>query len=397
MRKLFIFLLLLSFCFGRMTPAYSQKSAVMKKIAKTAVVGSAKTSAKTAGKAVAKDAGKEIAEQYTKRMIRKEVLETAEKKGSKTLAAHWISQTRKQLKNQTVDFSKSFGSHSARSKAYKTRLKYSRKGSGKPYTLAQKRVQSKTLYAGAGKIVKRYEGNEVLTFLEKNNKEVAQQIKNLMKKGGPFEHPDYHKFICEVGENGDLIVRNSHPDALSSAIKVKGNTITAYSGGTKKCGASNMFLDKPLPNKKYVVDDGKYVFSTDAKGRTSAVVAKYDKAVTDVKPPLDNGRRKMGVLDKGGNTKTHDAGHITQHNQGGINESINLVPMNNSWQRSGGAWREFEVEEEKIIAEAMKSGKIVTSIRELVYSGDSQIPSSIIVKVMVDGKSKIAKTLVCPN
>lgn len=396
MRKLYIFLLLLFFCFVGMIPAYSQKSAVMKKIAKTAVVGSAKTSAKTAGKAIAKDAGKEIAEQYTKRMIRKEVLETAEKSGSKTLASLWIAQTRKQLKNLSTDFSKSFGPHSVRSKAYKTRLKYSRRGGGRTYTLAQKRVQSKTLYTGISKVVKRYEGKEVLTFLEKNNKEVAQQIKNMMKKGGPFEHPDYHKFICEVSENGDIIVRNSHPDALSSAIRVKGNTITAYSGGTKKCGASNMFLDKPLPNKKYVVDDGKYVFSTDAKGRTSSVVAKYDKAVTDVKPPLDAGRRKMGVLDKGGNTKTHDAGHITQHNQGGINESINLVPMNNSWQRSGGEWRMFEEQEEKIIADAVSKGKKVTSSRKLIYSGESQIPSHIEVKVLVDGKPMIDRKLVCP-
>lgn len=258
-------------------------------------------------------------------------------------------------------------------------------------------IESKALRTGVGKIISRHEGKDVIIFLEKNNPGLAKQLKNMMKEGGPFHHPDYQNFICEVGEHGDLIIRNPHPDALSSAIRVKGNTITAYSGGTKKCGASNMFLDKPLPNKKYVVDDGKYVFSTDAKGRTSSVVAKYDESVTDIKPPLDDGRRKMGVLDKGGNTKIHDAGHITQHNQGGINESINLVPMNNSWQRSGGAWREFEVDEEKIIAEAIRNGKTVTSTRQLVYSGDSQIPSSIIVKVMVDGKSKIAKTLVCPN
>ena len=61
-------------------PVYSQKSVVIKHIAKTAAKSGAKTSAKAAGKEVAKDAGKEIAEQYTKRLIRKEVLETAEKK-----------------------------------------------------------------------------------------------------------------------------------------------------------------------------------------------------------------------------------------------------------------------------------------------------------------------------
>ena len=158
-----------------------------------------------------------------------------------------------------------------------------------------------------------------------------------------------------------------------------------------------MFLDKPLPNKKYVVDDGKYVFSTDAKGRTSSVVAKYDKTPTEIKPSLDEGRRKLGVLDKGGNTATHDAGHITQHNLGGINEGINLVPMKNTWQRSGGEWRIFEEQEEKIISEALSSGKTVTSSRQLVYTGDSKMPSSIIVKVMVDGKSMITRTFACPT
>ena len=56
-------------------PVYSQKSVVVKQIAKTAVKSGAKTSAKAAGKQVAKDAGKEIAEQYTKRLIRREVME----------------------------------------------------------------------------------------------------------------------------------------------------------------------------------------------------------------------------------------------------------------------------------------------------------------------------------
>lgn len=379
--------LLVSICFSLiiLTPVYSQKSTAIKKITKVAVGRAAKTTAKAAEKEIAKDAGKEIAEQYSKRIIRREILETAEKKGSKTLAAHWVSQAKNHLKKHSKDFSKSFNSYSARSKAYKTKLKSSRKNGG-----------TTILRSDVGKIIERYEGKELFEFLEKNNKEIAKQLRDLMKKGGPFEHPDYHKFICEVGENGDVIIRNSHPDALSSAIRVKGNTITAYSGGTTKCGASNMFLDKPLPNKKYVVDDGKYIFSTDAEGRTSAVVAKYDKVASEVKPPLDAGRRKMGVLDKGGNTATHDAGHITQHNLGGINEGINLVPMNNTWQRSGGAWRSFEEQEEKIIAKALEQGKTVTSSRKLIYSGNSQIPSGIEVNVQVDGETMIATLLECP-
>lgn len=155
-------------------PVYSQKSVVIKQIAKTAGKSGAKTSAKAAGKEVAKDAGKEIAEQYTKRLIRKEVLETAEKNGSKTLGSYFIAQTKKQLKKQTADYSKSFGSYATRNKAYKNRIKYSRKGKGGTRTLAQKQaksktIQSKTLNTGVGKIIKRYEGKNAIAFLEKNN------------------------------------------------------------------------------------------------------------------------------------------------------------------------------------------------------------------------------------
>ena len=171
MNKYIVLISIVLLSFMVVMPVYSQKSVVVKQIAKTAVKSGAKTavksgaktSAKAAGKQVAKDAGKEIAEQYTKRLIRKEVMETAEKNGSKTLGSYFISQTKKHLKNQTADYSKSFGSYASRNKAYKNRIKYSRKGNGSKQSLAQKRIksktmQSKTLHSGVGKIVKRYEG-----------------------------------------------------------------------------------------------------------------------------------------------------------------------------------------------------------------------------------------------
>ena len=51
--------------------------------------------------------------------LRREVMETAEKNGSKTLGSYFISQTKKHLKNQTADYSKSFRSYASRNKAYK--------------------------------------------------------------------------------------------------------------------------------------------------------------------------------------------------------------------------------------------------------------------------------------
>ena len=145
MNKYIVLISIVLLSFMVVMPVYSQKSVVVKQIAKTAVKSGAKTSAKAAGKQVAKDAGKEVAEQYTKRLIRREVMETAEKNGSKTLGSYFITQTKKHLKNQTADYSKSFGSYASRNKAYKNRIKYSRKGNGSKQSLAQKRIKSKTM------------------------------------------------------------------------------------------------------------------------------------------------------------------------------------------------------------------------------------------------------------
>ena len=408
MRKLIILLILCSLSVNGWGQAKAAKKMMEKMSVKSTKKAAFEAAKKRSEKELLKEGmartgrkytGQALGDRIVRRSLRESVMKEMEKEGVTSFLEYGHRQALKDLRSLGLsNFKRKVVNKEAatatKPAAYHMLIENNALQAGKR---ASKDEAKKLLGKTVGKIIKLYEGKEAIAFLDKNNKEIAKQIKVLMGKGGPFEHPDYHKFICEVGENGDVIVRNSHPDALSSAIKIKGNTITSYSGGTKKCGASNMFLDKPLPNKKYVVDDGKYVFSTDAKGRTSSVVAKYDKTPTEIKPSLDEGRRKLGVLDKGGNTATHDAGHITQHNLGGINEGINLVPMKNTWQRSGGEWRKFEEQEEKIIAEALGNGKNVTSKRQLVYSGDSKIPSKIIVEVMVDGKSKISKTLVCPN
>ena len=193
MNKYIVLISIVLLSFMVVMPVYSQKSVVVKQIAKTAVKSGAKTSAKAAGKQVAKDAGKEIAEQYTKRLIRREVMETAEKSGSKTLGSYFITQTKKHLKNQTADYSKSFGSYASRNKSYKNRIKYSRKGNGSKQSLAQKRIksktmQSKTLHSGVVKNIKHNEGKEAIAFLEKN-KEAAHLIALYCKKEG------YEKFM----------------------------------------------------------------------------------------------------------------------------------------------------------------------------------------------------------
>lgn len=196
----------------------------------------------------------------------------------------------------------------------------------------------------------------------------------------------------------NLLIRNARPEAQNSAILIKGNTIKAYSGCSQDASqqAPNLFLDYLLPNKKYIIDDGKYVFDVDNLKRTTFGKATYTKNLS-MKTDLDEVRRNyVQQFKQGRGTNTDDAGHIFQRNKGGINELINLVPMNNTWQRSGGVWRDFEMREEKIIEEALASNKTVTSTRKLIYEDNSLRPSKIQVETFVEGKKILSEILECP-
>lgn len=218
---------------------------------------------------------------------------------------------------------------------------------------------------------------------------------------GPFNKLYYLKYFeCAKGKNGELLVYNSSDYALSSAIIVKGNSITTLSGCTEKCGSPNMFLDYVLPNMRYVVEDGNVIYKTDKLGRTvygrKVYTPEYIKTVQK-KGRLNGGRRDLMVKQKDSRgAEVDDAGHIFQKNMGGINEGINLVPMNSKWQRNGGQWRNFEKYEEKIIRDAMSKGQTVISERHLIYGGNSKRPSKIRITVVVGGKKKMDRIFDCP-
>ena len=249
------------------------------------------------------------------------------------------------------------------------------------------------------KIVLRKEGKEALNYLADKNPELYDVIvKEMMKKGGPLQDPYWNKFVCEVGKQGELIIYNLRPEARNTAIMIKGNVVRAYSGCTKEAAnqSPNLFLDYLLPNKKYIIDDGKYIFEVDKLKRTTFGKAVYTNQSISLKTNLDDVRRNyVQGFKQGRGTNKDDAGHIFQHNKGGINEIINLVPMDNSWQRNG-AWRKLEVREENIIENAFAENKTVVSTRRLIYEGNSSRPSKILVETFVDGKKVLSETIVCP-
>jgi hypothetical protein len=86
------------------------------------------------------------------------------------------------------------------------------------------------------------------------------------------------------------------------------------------------------------------------------------------------------VQKKGGQKGIHDSGHIQQRSMGGLNESINLLPMKSKLQQHG-RWAKLEREERKAIA----AGKDVWSRKWITYNPDGSY--SIKVELTIDGKT----------
>ena len=251
-------------------------------------------------------------------------------------------------------------------------------------------------------VTEHFEGQEALDWLKENHSEVYDTINGTFEDGRCFQNRDYwkDKLVCEENKDGSLEIYMDDPSAENSRITIKGDYVYGDSGCSERKinQAPNMFLDETMPNKTYVID-GTTTFKTDELGRT--VLAEQDRTTPsdDVKADLDDNRRTLVEKFKDGlDSNKEDAGHILQKNQGGIDEVINLVPMDNGWQRSGGEWRCLESREEALIKDAQDNGaKEIISRRELIYDGDSKRPSKIKFETIIDGKVEISETVDCPN
>lgn len=252
--------------------------------------------------------------------------------------------------------------------------------------------------------LKVHEGQEALDWLKENDANVYEMVNHLFtpESGRAFEDKDYwlKSLNCKELENGGIEISMTDRLAEPSKIIIRGNDVYANSGCVKDAEscAPNMFLDQAMPNKTYHID-GNSIFKTDGLGRTIFAEQDRTEIINDTKANLDQDRRNiLGTIKGGLDSSVEDAGHILQKSQGGINECVNLVPMDSEWQRPGGNWRALETKEEQIITEARANGaQNIISQRTPIYEGDSQRPSSIIFETIVDGKKVISETIECPS
>ena len=177
-------------------------------------------------------------------------------------------------------------------------------------------------------------------------------------------------------------------DFPNSAIRMSKNIITGKGGSLVKSGPVNEFLNHLLPNKTYIIDDS-FIYKTDDLGRVISCSADRSKAFGKIERNTQRNSdvQKFIVNSLDGKPGLDDAGHLFANNTGGPNELINQVPMSKSLNRNG-QWRELE----RIEEEALKSGKKVSSQRNLLYRGSEKRPYAIEFITKIDGVE--TKTLI---
>jgi hypothetical protein len=183
--------------------------------------------------------------------------------------------------------------------------------------------------------------------------------------------------VVTTSKKGVEMVSEEFP---TSYIRMNKNMIFARGGSLKNAGPVNEFLNIPLPNKTYLIDDA-FTYQTDELGRVISCSADRTKAFNTIERNAQRHTKvQQNVVKELGGEIGDDGGHLFANNTGGLNELINQVPMPSELNRHG-LWRELEMIEEA----ALKEGKQVISKRNLKYAGKSKRPYAIEFIYIIDG------------
>lgn len=208
---------------------------------------------------------------------------------------------------------------------------------------------------------------------------VKSSVEQMMKKSSYFQVEN-----LSVEKLGKKRIVQFNGSISKIEIDEKG-VIIAKGGSTKEVGQMNEFLNNPMPNTTYRIDNF-CIYKTDARGRTIySECHSSELSKGFVRNDLASENSTALVLQKGGKQGVHDSGHIQQHSTNGPNESINLLPMKSSLQR-GGRWANLE----KMERDAISEGKDVISKKTISYNDDGSfvINVELIIKDLITGKVK---------
>ena len=218
----------------------------------------------------------------------------------------------------------------------------------------------------------------------------SREVSSVCRKFSSFEAGKFKRVELPDGS-----VSVSYPGHSTSAkFSANGKRVMAKSGSRESSYSQNEFLNNPLPNKTYEVDEHA-VYQTDGSGRTVFVRCNETALFRAGEHDMRTGRPSFKNLlerDYGVSNSKYDGGHLVSNANNGAHEKINVIPMESSWQRHG-AWAKFERERQK----AVKEGKSVFTQMKISYYADApSIPQKIVVDTWIDGK-KITKVFNHPQ
>ena len=369
MKKIALILILIHWtllCFGQ---AGVVAKSVGKIFAKKAAKETVEAASEAATKKIAKEAGEEIAEQYGKKVAREKLMVQIKNKGFRYFSDFYTAQAKSrvpEVSRQAFNVS----DLSVRKANYGKKL----------------RAVSKTDAPNP-----KVNANRVLRLLPDdvpNAKAIEELIENLCKKNPAFFKAE--DFKCIKTNKGYLIQYVGNPSAnANTSILVRMDGVieakSARAGYSQGLYGTNEFLVNLMPNQKYIIDDAITV-ETDALGRIVKSSGDYNKLIAGRKnvPRNQPLQTQLGQA-LGGDS--YQGGHLHAHSAGGPDEIE--VPMHYKLNNNR-LWRKVEDTE---TAMAQKGAK-VDSIVQLIYEGDSKVPTKIIKTTIIDGNKTV---LSCDN
>lgn len=152
--------------------------------------------------------------------------------------------------------------------------------------------------------------------------------------------PAYFKkenFIKEENENK---IEINYPNSTSKITQIR-NKYYCTAGSTIYNGQMNEFLNNPIPNATYIVDEYSE-YKIDSQGRTKSVISNRTKLYNQkcIRNNVRNSDIQKIVREKG--FPCDDGGHLISANTNGANELINQVPMEHTFQANGGGLKNLK-------------------------------------------------------
>ena len=256
--------------------------------------------------------------------------------------------------------------------------------------LSESKFGQRALKRQTKKAAKKY-GNKL------TGKAAAEKFKEICK-----DDKEYQELLKKVGQNEEDLVVETTKDGwtrvsykgetskwTSIEISPDKKTIKANGGSLiddahPKGGPQNEFLNHPLPNKTYIVDEST-IYQTNSEG----LVVKVDSNITKSYQTHGIGNETRGgrpdynqvKKENNGNPTLDDGGHAVGKALGGCNESINITPQLKTINR-GGDWKQLE----RDMLEAAQRGQKVEFSMEIKYAKGSRRPDKYVVEVKIDGK-----------